>query len=320
MKRRILVLLLSFVVIYLFNFSIPRMMPGDPFSYTSADVSENVDTEMSEEQKEYMRAYYGLDQSLFTQLKNTIKANLQGDFGESIHYKRAAADVIRERLPWTLFLMGTTLALSLVAGVFLALWSIRRRRADRVIFGICSVVTEIPSYLIGILLLFLVAAKVKWIPLSGAVTAFATYDSTWDWLRDVLVHAMLPVLAMCLFTIPKFYFTARASFLSIQKKPYLLAAKARGLKERRIRWRYIFVNGITPILARLFLCVGSTVGGTMLIENVFSYPGLGTVMKESVKYRDYIMIQDIFLLSTVMVLLSLFVADLLNGLIDREER
>lgn len=320
MKRRILVLLLSFVVIYLFNFSIPRMMPGDPFSYTSADASENADTEMSQEQKEYMRAYYGMDKPLFTQLKDTIKANLRGDFGQSIHYKRAAADVIRERLPWTLFLMGATLLLSLVCGVFLALWSIRRRRADRVIFGICSVVTEIPSYLIGILLLFLVAAKVKWIPLSGAVTAFAVYDSTWEWLQDVLVHAMLPILAMCLFTIPKFYFTARASFLSIHKKPYLLAAKAKGLKERRIRWRYIFVNGITPIVARLFLCVGTTVGGTMLIENVFSYPGLGTIMKESVKYRDYIMIQDIFLLSTVIVLLSLFVADLLSGLVDKEER
>lgn len=311
---------MSFVVIYLFNFSIPRLMPGDPFSYNAADVSENADTEMSQEQKEYMRAYYGMDRPLLTQLRDTVKANLRGDFGQSIHYKRAAVDVIRERLPWTLFLMGATLLLSLAAGVFLALWSIRRRSADRVIFGICSVITEIPSYLIGILLLFLVAAKVKWIPLSGAVTAFAVYDSGWEWLGDVLIHAMLPILAMCLFTIPKFYFTARASFLSIRKKPYLLAARARGLKERRIRWRYLFVNGITPVLARLFLCVGTTVGGTMLIENVFSYPGLGTVMKEAVKYRDYIMIQDIFLLSTVIVLLSLFVADLLNGLVDREER
>lgn len=318
MKRKITVLLLSFIVIYLFNFSIPRLMPGDPFEYTSSDAAEDLDIAMSEEQKEFMRAYYGMDKPIHEQLINTIKGNLQGDFGQSIHYKKSAADVIRERLPWTLFIMGITLFSSLIIGVFLALWCIRKPKVDKIIFTVSSFVTEIPSYLIGVLLLFLVAAKVKWIPLSGAVTAFAKYDSTWEMIWDVVVHALMPITAMCIFTIPKFYFTARASFLSIMQKPYLLNAKSKGLKERRIRWRYIFVNGITPILARLFLSVGATIGATMLIENVFAYPGLGTVMREAVKYRDYVMIQDIFLLSTVMVLLSLFVADLLNTLVDRE--
>ena len=318
MRRKITVLILSFLIIYLFNFSIPRLMPGDPFEYTSSDSSENTDAEMSAEQKEYMRAYYGMDKPLYEQLFNTVKSNLRGDFGLSIHYKRTAADVIRERLPWTLFIMCVTLLISLSVGAFLALWCIRKPKADRALFGICSFVTEIPSYLVGVLLLFLVAARVKWIPISGAVTAFAKYGSVWEQILDVLVHALMPVTAMCIFTIPKFFFTARASFLSILQKPYLLNARAKGLKERRIRWRYIFVNGITPVLARLFLSVGSTVGATMLIENVFAYPGLGTVMREAVKYRDYIMIQDIFLLSTVMVLLSLFAADILNSMVDRE--
>lgn len=318
MKRKLTVFLLSFVVIYLFNFFIPRLMPGDPFDYTSSDASENTDVSISEEQKAYLRAYYGMDKPIGEQLWNTIRSNLRGDFGLSIHYKQDAAQVIRERAPWTLFIMGTTLAISMFLGVFLALWCVRSPKADRVVFSLSSFVTEIPSYLIGVLLLFLVAAKVDWIPLSGAVTAFAKYATAWAWVKDVLVHAMLPVTAMCIFTIPKFYFTARASFLSIMEKPYLLNAKAKGLKERRIRWRYIFVNSITPILARLFLSVGVTVGGTMLIENVFAYPGLGTVMREAVKYRDYVMIQDVFLLSTVIVLLSLFAADLLNSIADRE--
>ncbi len=366
MKRKIGVLVLSFLVIYLFNFSIPRLMPGDPFAYNSADASENVDTEMSREQKEYMRAYYGMDQPLHQQLLRTVKENLRGDFGQSIHYKRPAAEVIRERLPWTAFIMTTTLVLSLVIGVVLALWCIRSPRADRTVYGpaaevirerlpwtafimtttlvlslvigvvlalwcirspradrtvygVCSFVSEIPSYLVGILLLFLVAARVKWIPLSGAVTAFARYDSTWQWMGDVLTHAFMPITAMCIFTIPKFYFTARASFQTVLSEPYMLSAKSRGLREWRIRWRYILVNGITPIVARLFLSVGSAIGSTMLIENVFAYPGLGTVMRESVQYRDYVMIQDIFLLSAVMVLVSLFVADLLNMAADRGE-
>jgi peptide/nickel transport system permease protein len=84
LKKKISVLVLSFIVIYLFNFSIPRLMPGDPFSYNAADASENVDVEMSEEHKEYMRAYYGMDKPIFQQLRNTVRSNLRGDFGQSI--------------------------------------------------------------------------------------------------------------------------------------------------------------------------------------------------------------------------------------------
>ena len=129
----------------------------------------------------------------------------------------------------------------------------------------------------------------------------------------MLTHAFMPIDRLCIFTIPKFFFTARASFQTVLSKPYMLTnARAKGCAEWRIRWRYILVNGITPIVARLFLSVGSAIGSTMLIENVFAYPGLGTVMRESVQYRDYVMIQDIFLLSAVMVLVSLFVADVVN--------
>ena len=122
---------------------------------------------------------------------------------------------------------------------------------------------------------------------------------------------------MCIVTIPKFYFTARASFLNILEKPYLLNAKAKGLKENIILWKYIFINGITPIVARVFLSIGSTIGGTLLIENVFAYPGLGTVMKEAVRFRDYTMIQGIFLLSSIIVLISLFISDSINNYIDK---
>lgn len=319
MKRRICIFILSFIVIYLVTFAVPRLMPGDPFEYSASDAAENVDVSLTREQKEIMRAYYGLDRSVGEQLLNTIQANLRGDFGQSIHYKRAAADVIVDRLPWTLLIMGTTLILSLIAGVFLALVGVRRPRMDRFIYGGSSLLSEVPAYLIGVLLLFLVAAKVDWIPLSGAQTAFARYGSVWEQVGDIAVHAMLPVTALCLYTIPKFYFTARASFLSVREKLYLLGAKSRGVTERRVRWRYIFVNGITPVLARLFLSVGGTIGGTILVENVFAYPGLGTVMREAVKYRDYIMIQDVFLLSAVLVLVSMFLADWLNSFVDRKE-
>lgn len=317
MKKRFLVLIVSFIVIYLFNFSIPRLMPGDPFQYSSSVSGEDMTEEFSKEQKEQMRKYYGLDKPIGQQIVDTITKNLKGDFGVSIHYKREVSEILKERLPWTLYIMGATLIISLIVGSLLALICVRSNRIDKVIYGLLSTIAEVPPFLIGIMLLFFVAAQVSWIPLSGAVTPFGKYTTEFEWIYDVFIHSLLPILAMCIVTIPKFYFTARASFLSVLGKPYLLNAKAKGLKEKRILWKYIFINGITPVVARFFLSVGSTVGGTLLIENVFAYPGLGTVMREAVRYRDYTMIQGVFLLSTVIVLVSLLISDIINDFVDK---
>lgn len=317
MKKKILLLLCSFAVIYLVNFTIPRLMPGDPFDYQSAAAGEESSTEMTEELKEYLRSYYGLDKPFFSQLRENIKNNLRGDLGYSIHYKRAVSELLMERLPWTAFIMLGALLLSLVLGTALALLGLRRKKADSCLYALFSLLGELPHFLAGILLLFPVAARVDWIPLSGAVTAFGIYYSEWDWVKDVLLHALMPLAALTLVTVPSFYFTARASFLSILEKPYILSARAKGLGEGRIRFHYIFRNALPPIVARFFLSVGSAIGGTMLIENVFAYPGMGTVMREAVKYRDYPLIQGVFLLSTVLVLLSLLAADLINAANDR---
>ena len=290
MGKKLLMLLGAFLVIYLLNFSIPRLMPGDPFDYTSGAAGDDVDAAYSEEQKELLRAYYGLDKPFFPQLRDTIVDNLHGDFGQSIHYKRPVADILLERLPWSLWIMGSTLALSLLLGVALALLCVRRPWADRALYPALSALAEVPPFLTGVLLLFLVAARAAWIPLSGALV-----------------------------TVPKLFFTARASFFTILGRPYLTNARAKGLTAGRIRTAYILRNAATPIVARFFLSVGGAVGGTILVENVFAYPGLGTVLREAVQYRDYPMLQGVFLLSAVLVLLSLAAADVVNRRLDGEE-
>lgn len=316
MKKKIAMFLGAFLVIYIFNFFVPRLMPGDPFRYTSAVSGEDMTEAYSEEQLEKLRAYYGMDRPVIEQFINTVKGNLQGDFGQSIHYKMPVSQVILSRLPWSLGIMGVTVVISLAAGVLFALLSVRNRKADRILYGLFAAISEIPPFLIGLLLLFLVAAKVNWIPLSGGITPFAKFDTVGEYLKDLLVHGMLPVLSLCIVTAPGFYFTARASFLTILNKPYVLQGRAKGLKEYRIRFRYILQNALTPIIAKLFLSVGTVVGGTLLVENVFAYPGIGTIMRESVRYRDYPMIQGVFLLSAVIVLVSMFLADILNTSAD----
>lgn len=320
MKKKIIVFLCSFVVIFLVNFFIPYLMPGDPFMYSSSDVGVNNTTSYSEEQLEELRAYYGLDKPILERLVDSVQGYLQGDFGQSIHYKSEVLDIITSRLPWTLYIMGTTLVLSMIFGVSFALLGIRRRKVDEILHPILSILEEVPTFLVGILLLFLIAANSDIFPISGGVTAFAKYTTYWQWIQDVFIHSVLPIGALVITTTPSFYFTARASFLNVIREPYVTNAKAKGIGEMQIRWRYIFVNGIAPIIACFFLMIGASIGGTLLVENVFAYPGLGSILYEAVSYRDYPLIQGIFLVSTLMVLISLFLADVLNEMSGKRGR
>ena len=318
MKKSLLILLSSFLVIYVVNFFIPRLMPGDSSTYSSSNSGDDLLFDYSAEQKAQMEAYYGLDKPLPHQFIDTVVANLQGDFGQSIHFKRPVGDIIMERLPWSLYMMSTTLALSVLIAVGLALACVRNTWADKVIYPTLSALGEIPPFLVGIALLFLVAGNVSFIPLAGAMTPFAAYDTMWEKMGDIALHSLLPIASLCIVTVPPLFFTARASFLSVLSQPYLLCARSKGLSEGRIRRAYVLRNAMTPIIVRLFLSVGGVVGGTILVESVFAYPGLGTVLREAVKYRDYLLMQGVFLLSAVLVLLSIFLADMINLIMDKK--
>lgn len=316
MKKKILILVLTFLVIYVFTFFVPRLMPGDPFSYLDY---ADTDTSglLSEQQKAVMREYYGMDQPLLTQFLTTVKQNLSGNFGTSIYYKGPVFQIILSKLGWSLYLIAATQLISFFVGLSLAKLSLRHPRADAGVYGVMTVLAEVPAFLIGIALLFLVAAQIGWIPLSGAYSSFAHYGSRWEQLGDILLHSLMPVSAMVLTTTPMFYFTARSSFLSIQGKLYVFAARAKGLSEQRILRRYIVRNGIMPLVARFFLSVARCVGATLLVENVFAYPGLGKLMRDAVMYRDYPLIQGVFLVTTVIVLFSSFASDAIGDYLDR---
>lgn len=320
MIKKTLLFILSFLVIYSINFFLPRLMPGDPFRYTSALAGEDLDRGYSEEQIRQLQMYYGLDQPLLNQFISTIVRNLHGDLGQSIHYKKPVRDILLQRLPWSLGLMLTALLASLAAGIALALICVRNRSADRLFYGLLSVFGEIPAFLLGILLLFFVAAQTEFFPISGGQTAFADYLTAGQRLADLLRHGALPALALILVILPSFFFTARASFLDILRKPYLEQARAKGISERLIRWRYILPNGITPVITRFFLGFAAAIGGTIMVENVFAYPGIGRVLRDAVSYRDFPMIQGVFLLSSVLVLTSLYLADLINRRMDGDRR
>jgi peptide/nickel transport system permease protein len=314
MKRQYL---LVFIVILIINFLLPRFMPGDPFLYLSV---EDGDTSaiFTEEQIDLYKSYYGLDNPLYVQFIHYVRGLFSGDLGYSIFYKTSVSVLILARIPWTIFIVLCSLFLSSLIGTAVGAVSaqLREKPADKLIYFGMMVVSEIPSFILGMLILLFLAAKLRWFPLSGGVTPFVPFSTTFSYLLDVLHHAALPVLTLTLARLGDFYLLSRNSMLSVLTKDYIRTAKAKGLSRKRILFRHALKNALPPIIARIFMSMGAMFGGAIFIENVFAYPGLGKLMREAVMARDYVLLQGIFLIIAVMVLFLNWVADQIYKKLD----
>ena len=316
-RQTILQYLITVWVIATLNFFLPRMMPGDPFLLLSADAGEDV-APFSEAQRRHYIAQYGLDRPWLQQYGVYLAALCRGDLGRSIYYNDPVADILVRRLPWTLSLVLAAVALSTAAGTVLGSVSAHRRGGwtDRLLYAGLIVISEVPAFLLGLVLLFVFAAGLRLFPLSGAMTPFADYASFWDRLVDLGRHAVLPVATLAIVRSGGMYLLARNSMTTVLAKDYLRTARAKGLGTARIFYRHSLRNALLPITTRVFLSLGSLVGGAILVENVFAYPGLGRLMRDAVLAQDYPLIQGIFLLVTVSVLTANFAADFVYARID----
>ncbi len=313
-KKHYLLVLLAVITI---NFFLPRLMPGDPFLYLSVEEGE-VAAAFSEEQIAQYKAYYGMDKPLYMQFYDYILKLLQGDLGYSIYYNTSVLEMILLRIPWTIFIVLCALFLSSFFGTLLGAISARLREkpADKFMYLFMVVFSEIPSFLLGIVFLFVLAAKLKWFPLSGGITIFAPHTSMLSYMGDLLHHAALPIITLTPAGLGNFYILARNSMLTVLSKDYINTAKAKGLKKWQILYKHALRNALPPIIARIFLSLGSLFGGAVLIENVFAYPGVGKLMREAVLKRDYVLIQGIFLTVAVTMLLMNWLADVIYKKLD----
>jgi peptide/nickel transport system permease protein len=304
-------------VIVTLNFALPRVMPGDPFLHLSADQGQEI-ARFSEAQQDYYRRQYGLERPLAQQYASYLTSLAAGDLGYSIYYNQGVTAILLQRLPWTLLLVTTAVALSTLAGCLLGGISaaFRGRSLDRWLYPAMIAVSEIPAFLLGLLLLFTLAAGWQLFPLAGAMTHFAVYASPWERIADIARHAALPVLTLSIVRTGGIYLLARSSTATVLTRDYLRTARAKGLHPVRILVRHTLRNAMLPIVTRLFMSLGGLVGGAILVENVFAYPGLGRLMREAVLVRDYPMVQGVFLLVTVSVLTANYLADRVYGRLD----
>ena len=298
------------------NFALPRALPGEPIAALSDPRSAlyvGDDT-----RRAAVERYYGLDRPAGEQYGRYLAGLVRGDLGTSIRYNAPVTEVIWSRLPWTLLLLGSALvtatAVGMLGGVHSA-WR-RGRRADRRLLTLFLAIENIPVFFLASIAAYVLAVKLGWFPLSGARTPFS---QSWSPLRqaaDIAHHLVLPGTALTLQLMGFQYLMMRASMVTELGSDHLLLGRAKGLSERVLKYRYAARNALLPSVTVFALQLGFAVTAAIFVETIFAYPGLGSLMVESVAERDYPTMQGCFLVLTVLVVGANLLADVAYRRLD----
>ncbi|MDQ2784185.1 MAG: ABC transporter permease [Chloroflexota bacterium] len=268
-----------------------------------------------------MRARYGLDQPLIVQFGHYIVTTLHGDLGYSFSYQQPVLQVIVGRLPATLLLMGTALALSTTVGLLMGVvTAIRPHSAlDHGIAAFTLTAYAMPVFWLGQLLVLLFAVRLNLLPVQGMVTVRENYTGIHHVL-DVMRHLTLPALTLAL---PQLALTARLTRTSLREslaEEYISVARAKGLSERVVLWRHALRNALLPIVTVVGGHIGVVLTGAALTETIFAWPGLGRLLLDAALKRDYPLLMAIFLLVSATVIVVNLITDLIYTLLDPRVR
>ncbi len=307
------------------NFFIPRIAPKNPIAekLTQLAGTSGVDPTKIQEMSQAFGARFGLDQPLLTQYLRYIGDMARFDFGQSItKYPARVSDLIGEALPWTLGLMITTTLLAFLIGTLLgaaAGWY-RNSKLLSVVSPIIMVFSAIPFYLLGLVLIYIFASRLGWFPVSGGYGLTSVPEWSWDFAVEVLQHATLPALSILIASVGTWAIGMRGMMVTVQGEDYMTFAEAKGLKPSRLFYRYGMRNALLPQVTALALYFGQIVTGAVLVEIVFAYPGLDSLLLDSIKLFDFPTIYGIVFILTLTVALSMLLVDLLYPLLDPRAR
>jgi peptide/nickel transport system permease protein len=254
-----------------------------------------------------VRTELGLDRPLPIQYALFVGNLLRGDFGRSLKFRMPAAEVVLERLPATLELGLAAFALAVVVAVPIGLLSAVRRNSlvDHAAMGIALIGQSAPTFFIGILFILLFSVKAGWLPTSG---------------RESLANLVLPALTLALFAMAAVARITRSAMLEVLRADYIRTARAKGLREAPVILKHTLKNAAIPILTITALQFGTLLGGAVVTETVFAWPGIGRLAIQSIYNRDYPVVQCVVFLSAVLFIVVNFCVDLLYGLLDPRAR
>jgi peptide/nickel transport system permease protein len=296
--RRLLTMIPVLIGVTLLVFLLIHIAPGDPVALIIGD-----DPRVSAEDIANIRQSMGLDQPLMTQYAKFITNAVRGDLGTSLHSRRAVSELIGERLPFTVELGVAAFLLSLAIAIPVGVISAVRRNSavDMASMSMALLGVSIPNFWLGLLLILVFSVKLRWLPATGA--------GSWASL-------VLPVVALGTSYAALTTRLTRSAVLDVVREDFIRTARAKGLAERTVIFRHALRNALIPVITVVGTQLGALLGGAVITETVFSRPGIGRLMVDSISRRDFVVVQGVMLVLTLGIVLANLLVDLTYAMVD----
>ena len=277
-------------------FAIMQAMPGDPIDLM-------VDTRVSEERVAELKAQWGLDEPPIVQYFYWLGNIVQGDFGMSVSMKQGVGDLIMQRLPYTLMLTGAALLIEYIIAIPLGLWAaVKKDKAvDKTLTVGTIVLWSMPQFWLGVLFMLIFSITLGILPLSG-------YSGP--------SSLILPALTLALPTLAQIFRLTRSEVLDVMREGYVMTARAKGIEGKSVLVKHVLRNALIPVTVMFFLSLPWLIGGAVVVENVFAWPGMGQLLWRAISKQDFIVVQGIIFVITILTVICNLIGDIISGLLD----
>lgn len=300
---------ITFFITVTLTFFIVRLMPSDPATML-------MDPRMTEAQRQQMLMDFGLDKPLYIQYFTYILNLFKGELGISFMQKREVMDIIMDRLPWTLLLMIITQAITMLVGIPLGIYAGYKRGSifDQVTnaFAIFGISIFVPW--LGFTLLYFFGFRLGLLPIGGAYTPGV--EGGIKYFLDVGEHLILPIITLMTIYLANYVLYTRGSVIDVLSEDYIRTARSKGMKENRVLWKHASKNAMIPTVTAAGLMLGRMVGGAVLTETVFAYPGVGRMIYQAVSQQDFPILQGAFIILALSVIVMNILTDVINAYLD----
>ncbi|MDR2896089.1 MAG: ABC transporter permease [Propionibacteriaceae bacterium] len=318
--RKIVFYLVTIFAAVTLNFFIPRLMPGDPVQ----SLINRYQGQISASAMDSLYTMFGLDAntSLWSQYWAYWGQLFHGDLGISFKdFPTPVAQVIGQSLPWTIGLVGVATVISFIIGTLVGIllgW--RRGTWAESLIPLTSFFSAVPYFWLALVLITVFGVNLSWLPFSGSYTAGLIPGFNWPFIASVVQHALLPALTIVISSVAGWILGMRNMMITVSSEDYVTVAQAKGLSESSVMFGYAARNAILPQISGFALSLGFVVSGTLVMEQVFTYQGIGFQLLKAVGAKDYPLMQGIFLIITLSVLVANILADVVYALLDPRTR
>jgi peptide/nickel transport system permease protein len=321
--RKVVLFIVTLWAAITLNFILPRLMPGSPVDAALGKLA-SAGVPITNAERRAVEIQLGVPHAnLFTQYWDYLRNLVTLRFGTSYSFpSETVAQTIGKAVPWTLVLVGATTIFAFIAGTLLGVYAgwRRGRLADSTVTIGATFFGAFPPFWLGLLLLYLLAFKYGWFPIKGGYAPGTSPNLSSSFLGDAVRHSVLPALTLVITTMSGWVFGMRNNMINTLGEDFVTFAEANGLRTRTVALLYAARNALLPNVTSFGLSLGAVVGGSVLVEGVFSYPGVGNLLYIAVTNHDFPLMQALFLVITVAMLVAIFIVDLLYVRLDPRVR